>query len=60
MKDLMKVMKRGNINFHVPVEKQQIDPNNHQGAVATISISFFDLESLIESVIENGKTVVLN
>jgi 23S rRNA (guanosine2251-2'-O)-methyltransferase len=27
--------------------------------LATISISFFDLESLIESVIENGKTVVL-
>ena len=59
MKDLMKVMKRGNINFsYVPVEKlNRLTPNNHQGAVATISpISFFDLETLIESVIENGKT----
>lgn len=58
MKDLMKVMKRENINFsYVPVEKlNRLTPNNHQGAVATISpISFFDLESLIETVQENGK-----
>jgi 23S rRNA (guanosine2251-2'-O)-methyltransferase len=58
MKDLMKVMKRENINFsYVPVEKlNRLTPNNHQGAVATISpISFFDLESLIETVLENGK-----
>ncbi|MBB1192240.1 23S rRNA (guanosine(2251)-2'-O)-methyltransferase RlmB [Flavobacterium sp. SOK18b] len=58
MKDLMKVMKRGNINFsYVPVEKlNRLTPNNHQGAVATISpISFFDLESLIDTVLENGK-----
>ncbi|OYX82875.1 MAG: 23S rRNA (guanosine(2251)-2'-O)-methyltransferase RlmB [Flavobacteriales bacterium 32-34-25] len=58
MKDLMKVMKRANVNFsYVPVEKlNKLTPNNHQGAVATISpISFFDLEALIETVIENGK-----
>lgn len=58
MKDLMKVMKRENINFsYVPVEKlNRLTPNNHQGAVASISpISFFDLESLIETVLENGK-----
>jgi 23S rRNA (guanosine2251-2'-O)-methyltransferase len=43
MKDLMKVMKRANINFsYVPVEKlNRLTPNNHQGAVASISpISF--------------------
>ncbi len=41
----------------MPVEKlNRLTPNNHQGAVATISpISFFDLESLIETVLENGK-----
>ena len=58
MEDLMKVMKRANVNFsYVPVEKlNKLTPNNHQGAVATISpISFFDLESLIETIIENGK-----
>jgi 23S rRNA (guanosine2251-2'-O)-methyltransferase len=58
MKDLMKVMKR-NINFsYVPVEKlNRLTPNNHQGAVASISpISFFDLETLIDTVVENGKT----
>jgi 23S rRNA (guanosine2251-2'-O)-methyltransferase len=59
MKDLMKVMKRANVNFsYVPVEKlNKLTPNNHQGAVASISpISFFDLETLIETVMENGKT----
>lgn len=58
MKDLMKVMKRANVNFsYVPVEKlNKLTPNNHQGAVASISpISFFDLESLIETILENGK-----
>ena len=59
MKDLMKVMKRNNINFsYVPVEKlNRLTPNNHQGVVASISpISFYDLETLIETVIENCKT----
>lgn len=58
MKDLMKVMKRANVNFsYVPVEKlNRLTPNNHQGAVATIApISFHDLETLVERVIESGK-----
>lgn len=58
MTDLMKVMKRGNINFsYVPVEKlNRMTPNNHQGAVASISpIGFMDLEMLVESTIESGK-----
>ena len=61
MKDLMKVMKRGNINFtYVPVEKlNRLTPNNHQGAVATISpIGFMDLEQLVESTLES-KTIPL-
>jgi 23S rRNA (guanosine2251-2'-O)-methyltransferase len=42
MKDLMKVMKRGNINFLCSSGKlNRLTPNNHQGAVASISISFF-------------------
>ena len=58
MKDLMKVMKRNDINFsYVPVEKlNRLTPNNHQGAVATISpIGFMDLETMVESVIATGK-----
>ncbi len=59
MKDLMKVMKRASINFsYVPVRKIKSPKrqNNHQGTVATIApISFHDLETLIESVIESGK-----
>jgi 23S rRNA (guanosine2251-2'-O)-methyltransferase len=57
MKDLMKVMKRANINFsYVPVEKlNRLTPNNHQGAVATISpIGFIELEHLVESTIASG------
>lgn len=58
MQDLMKTMKRNNINFsYVPVEKlNRLTPNNHQGAVATIApISFVALETMVESVIESGK-----
>jgi len=58
MKDLMKVMKRNNINFsYVPVEKlNRLTPNNHQGAVATISpIGFQEIELLVDSVVESGK-----
>jgi 23S rRNA (guanosine2251-2'-O)-methyltransferase len=58
MQDLMKTMKRNNINFsYVPVEKlNRLTPNNHQGAVATIApISFVSLETLVERVIETGK-----
>ena len=59
MKDLMKVMKRNNVNFsYVPVEKlNRLTPNNHQGAVATIApIAFQKLEDLVEKVLESGKT----
>ena len=58
MKDLMKVMKRANVNFsYVPVEKlNRLTPNNHQGAVATISpIAFHELEDLVATVQESGK-----
>lgn len=58
MKDLMKVMKRANVNFsYVPVEKlNRLTPNNHQGAVATIApITFVKLETLVDSVVESGK-----
>lgn len=58
MQDLMKTMKKNNINFsYVPIEKlNRLTPNNHQGAVATIApISFVALESLVEGVIESGK-----
>ena len=58
MKDLMKVMKRADVNFsYVPVEKlNRLTPNNHQGAVASISpIAFYDLEKLVEKVTESKK-----
>jgi 23S rRNA (guanosine2251-2'-O)-methyltransferase len=53
-------MKRGNINFsYVPVEKlNRLTPNNHQGACNNLPISFFDLETLIESVVKTEKTIV--
>ncbi|MNX44402.1 putative TrmH family tRNA/rRNA methyltransferase [compost metagenome] len=59
MKDLMKVMKRANVNFsYVPVEKlNRLTPNNHQGAVASISpIGFIDLEHLVDATVVSGKT----
>ncbi len=62
MKDLMKTMKSKNVNFsYVPLEKlNRLTPNNHQGAVATISpIAFHDLEILIESINASGKTPLL-
>ena len=58
MKDLMKVMKRANVNFtYVPVEKlNRLTLNNHQGAVATISpIGFIALEHLVDATLESGK-----
>ena len=58
MKELLTVLKRKSINFsYVPVEKlNRLTPNNHQGAVASISpIGFHDLETLIEKVIESGQ-----
>jgi 23S rRNA (guanosine2251-2'-O)-methyltransferase len=59
MKDLLKVMKRNNVNFtYVPVEKlNRLTHNNHQGAVATIApISFVEIEVLVETVLEKTKT----
>ena len=58
MKDLMKAMKRNNVNFsYVPVEKlNRLTPNNHQGAVATIApISFVSLETLVEGALIGDK-----
>lgn len=62
MNELMKTMKKNNINFsYVPVEKlNKLTHNNHQGAVATIApISFHTLESLVESLLEKEKKPLL-
>lgn len=59
MRDLMKALKQNSINFsYVPVEKlNRLTPNNHQGAVASIApIKFHDLETLVETVLESGRT----
>ena len=58
MKDLMKVMKRANINFsYVPIEKlNRLTPNNHQGAITSISpIGFIELEHLVDSTMSSIK-----
>ncbi len=58
--ELDKIIKTKSITTStVPVEKlnRLSKNNNHQGAVAQISpIEFYDLESLIETTIENKKT----
>lgn len=62
MNELMKTMKKNNINFsYVPVEKlNKLTHNNHQGAVATIApISFHTLENLVESLLEKEKKPLL-
>lgn len=62
MNELMKTMKKNNINFsYVPIEKlNKLTHNNHQGAVATIApISFHTLENLIESLLEKEKKPLL-
>jgi 23S rRNA (guanosine2251-2'-O)-methyltransferase len=59
MQELMKTMKKNNINFvYVPVEKlNRLTSKNHQGAVASISpVSFHDLETLVTAVLEKEKT----
>lgn len=59
MQELMKTMKKNNINFsYVPVEKlNRLTSNNHQGAIATIApISFVKLEDMVDKVVETGKT----
>ncbi|MCL9809179.1 23S rRNA (guanosine(2251)-2'-O)-methyltransferase RlmB [Flavobacterium luminosum] len=62
MQELMRTMKKNNINFsYVPVEKlNKLTSNNHQGAVATIApISFSNLETLIEKLLDSGKKPLL-
>jgi 23S rRNA (guanosine2251-2'-O)-methyltransferase len=62
MKDLMKVMKRSDINFsYVPVEKlNRLTPNNHQGAVASISpIGFIALEHLVDATLRKWKSTLI-
>lgn len=62
MNELMKTMKKNNINFsYVPFEKlNKLTHNNHQGAVATIApISFHTLEDLVESLLEKEKKPLL-
>ncbi|GGG42012.1 23S rRNA (guanosine(2251)-2'-O)-methyltransferase RlmB [Bizionia arctica] len=52
-------IRKANVNSsYVPVEKlNRLTDKNHQGAVAQISpITFHDMEELVMSVIESGKT----
>ena len=50
--------KQGISTSYVPIEKlNRLTKKNHQGAVAQISpIEFYDLETLVLSVVESGKT----
>ena len=62
MKKLLAALKRGNVNHaFVPIEKlNRLTPNNHQGAVATISpIAFYDLDVLLEELNSANKTPLL-
>lgn len=62
MQELLKILKKNNINFsYVPLEKlNKLTSKNHQGAVATIApIQFWNLENLIENLLENKKTPLL-
>ncbi|WOD42219.1 23S rRNA (guanosine(2251)-2'-O)-methyltransferase RlmB [Hwangdonia lutea] len=57
--ELESLLNRNSINkSYVPVEKlNRLTKKNHQGAVAHISpIEFHDLETLVMTVIESGKT----
>ncbi len=59
MRELLKVMKSHKVNFsYVPVEKlNRLTTKNHQGAVATVApVAFHDLETLVATVMESGKT----
>jgi len=59
MSDLLKVLKRNQINFsYVPVEKlNRFDSKNHQGAVASIApIAFVTIEDLVNKTLESNKT----
>ncbi len=57
-KELEHVLRKNQINVsYVPVEKlNRLTKNNHQGVVANISpITFYDLEALVEQVMETKK-----
>ncbi|KAA5828138.1 23S rRNA (guanosine(2251)-2'-O)-methyltransferase RlmB [Algibacter amylolyticus] len=57
--ELESLLNKKSINkSYVPVEKlNRLTKNNHQGAVAQISpIEFHDMETLVMSVMESGKT----
>ncbi|WP_396603124.1 23S rRNA (guanosine(2251)-2'-O)-methyltransferase RlmB [Algibacter sp. R77976] len=57
--ELESLLNKKSINkSYVPIEKlNRLTRNNHQGAVAQISpIEFHDMETLVMSVIESGKT----
>jgi 23S rRNA (guanosine2251-2'-O)-methyltransferase len=57
--ELESLLNRKSVNkSYVPVEKlNRLTKNNHQGVVAQIApIEFHDLETLVMSVIESGKT----
>jgi tRNA G18 (ribose-2'-O)-methylase SpoU len=58
MKDLMKVMKCQCKLLLCSCRKLN-RPNNHQGAVKHLSYFLFDLETLIDTVVENGKPLFL-
>ncbi len=58
-KELEGLIRKNGINVsYVPVEKlNRLTQNNHQGAVAQISpITFYELEQLVETVLETKKT----
>ena len=57
--ELESLLNKKSINkSYVPIEKlNRLTKNNHQGAVAQISpIEFHDMETLVMSVMESGKT----
>ncbi len=57
--ELEQLLRKNSINSsYVPIEKlNRLTDKNHQGAVALISpIEFYDIEDLVISVIESGKT----
>ncbi len=58
-KELEGILRKNQINTsYVPVEKlNRLTKNNHQGVVANISpITFHEMETLVENVLENKKT----
>jgi len=57
--ELESLLRKKDVNSaYVPVEKlNRLTKSNHQGAVAQISpIEFYDLETLVMSIMESGKT----